>query len=749
MRVRCLLLVATVMAAYALPATSAHAADPTPNWTVQSPGWNRSSSPVIADVNGDGVPETIVGHEDGYVRVLNTNGNEIAGWPRPATMSGSTPTAIDSSPAVGDLNHDGHREIVVGLGSVFQPNHAGGVMVFRSDGAVQCRFATRDTFNMWVPGGGPDGYPDGVFSSPAIGDVNGDGFPDIVFGSFDHYVHAIDRNCHEISGFPYLVGDTIWSSPALYDSDHDGRMEIFVGNDYLGTPAFSGGVFHALDWQNGAVRQIWSRQVNDVIQSSPAIADINGDGRPEVIVGAGKYFNRSDSHRVFAFEVDNGATVPGWPVTTGGVTFSSPALGDLDGDGRPDVAIGSSDGFVQVYKGNGGRLWAKHLLFNGAPGHAVTASPIIADLNGDGHNDVGVGNDWGFFVLDGRTGTILSQRNTFRSYEAAGALGNFGSAGWRLIVSGFDTPNHKSYLASYSVPAPRTTAPWPMFHRTPTHLGAPTSGGNPLPPNQCRASSNPAPHESLASGDGYWFVDTKGAIYSFGGAHYHGGLPGLGNTSGAAALTASPGTDGYWILSPAGGVFSFGGAQFHGSMGGHHLNAPIIGLSATRSGRGYWLLGRDGGVFSFGDASFYGSTGGIHLNKPIIAMTPTTTGRGYWLLASDGGVFSFGDASFYGSTGGIHLNSPVISMAAGPGGVGYWLLASDGGVFSFHVPFYGSVPGSGLCSVPFSRQIRSSSTGHGYWLMASSGQVFHFGDAKNYGSYTAVTSPAVDIAILR
>jgi hypothetical protein len=752
MRLR-FLLVATVMAACVLPVSAAHAADPTPNWTTTTPNdWNRTSSPVIADINGDGQPEIIVGHEDGYVRALEANGSSLPGWPQPAQMGGSSPTAIDSSPAVADLNGDGKKEVVVGLGSAFQTNHNGGVIVFRSDGSVQCRFLTRDTFNAATGQPGADGYSDGVFSTPAIGDVNGDGSPDIVFGSWDHYVHAIDKNCHELSGFPYFVDDTIWSSPALYDIDHDGRLEIFIGNDQTagGPDNWQGGELRALDWQNGVVREIWKRQISDVIQSSPAIGDINGDGRPDVIVGAGNAFNSIDSHRVWAFSAATGANLTGWPVTTGGVTFSSPALGDLDGDGRPDVVIGTSDGFVHALKGNGGHLWAVHLPFGTIrPGGAVNASPIIADMNGDGHNDVGVGNDWGFFILDGRTGAILSELNTLKSYGASGAVGDFGTAGWRLIVSGFDTPGHSTTLASYSLPTPGVTPPWPMFHRTVTHIGAPTSNFPLLAPNQCRASSNPVPHESAASGAGYWFVDTKGAIYSFGDAAFKGGLPGLGATGGAAALTASPGTNGYWILSPSGGVFSFGGAAFHGSMGGRHLNAPIIGMSATLRGRGYWLLGRDGGVFSFGDASFYGSMGGRHLNAPIIAMTPTTTGKGYWLLAADGGVFSFGDARFFGSTGGIHLNKAVISMAAGPGGVGYWLLASDGGVFSFHVPFYGSVPGSGLCSMPTSRQIRSSSTGHGYWLLATNGVVFHFGDARYFGSYTHITSPAIDIAILR
>jgi hypothetical protein len=745
MRARRLLLATTIAATGLLPvgAGTAHAST-TPSWSITTSGWNRTSSPVIADVNGDGVNDIVVGHEDGMVRVLRADGHELAGWPQRAAINSTSGTAIDSSPAVGDLNRDGHKEVVVGVGSLFQTNHNGGVVVFNPGGSIHCTFRTRDTFNTWAGGGGPDGYSDGVYSTPAIGDVNGDGYPDVVFGSWDHYIHAIDRNCHELSGFPYFVDDTVWSSPALYDVDHDGRLEIIIGNDQTpgGPDDWRGGEVRALDWQNGAVRQLWRRQIGDVVQSSPAIGDINSDGRQDVVVGGGNFYGSTDGHRVWVFDAATGATVRDWPQTTAATTFSSPALGDINGDGHYDVVIGSSDGYVQAYSGNGALILRVHLP------NTQTASPIIADLNGDGRNDIAVGTAADFYIVDGRTHAVTTF-NTHKSYGASAAFGNFGARGWRLVTSGFDTPNHTSTLYSFAMPAPKAGPVWPMFHKTATHVGAPPSGGNPLPPNQCRASRNPAPHESTASGRGYWFVDRNGAIYSFGGAHYLGGLPGIPNTGGAAALTASPGVNGYWILSPTGGVYSFGGAHFYGSMAGRPLNAPIIGMSATVSGHGYWLLGRDGGIFSFGDARFYGSMGGRHLNAPIIAMTPTTTGRGYWLLASDGGVFSFGDASFFGSTGGIHLNAPVISMAAGPGGVGYWLLASDGGVFSFHVAFYGSVPGAGLCTVPFSRQIRSSSTGHGYWLLATDGEVFHFGDAKNYGSYTRVTAAATDFAILR
>jgi hypothetical protein len=723
----------------------------TPSWTATSSGWDRSSSPTIADVNGDGRRDIVIGHENGLLHVINAaNGHDLPGWPQ------QTGTAIDSTPAVGDLFKNGSQDIVVGLGSTFVKNQQGGVAVYSAKGSLHCIFRTADYFNIWN-GGGPDGYADGVYSSPAIGDINGDGFPDIVFGGFDLHVHAIDRNCHQIMSD--TVEDTVWSSPALYDVNGDGRLDILIGGDQTagGAINWSGGEFRAIEYTAASTpacshcREIWKHQLNDTMWSSGAVGDIDGDGRPEVVVGGGNFYNRSDGKKVFAWHVDDGSPVHGWPVSTAGSTMPSPALGDLTGNGIPEVVASSADGWVRAYNGNGSLRWATK-LYGSAPGNyngaGGAASPIIADFNGDGRNDVAAGNSFGFFVLSGQTGAVMQQLDRFEAHDSAGAVADFGSGvGWRLVVAGFNTPAHTSRLQSFSMPAPRTTVPWPMFRRDALHHAGPVAL-HLLPAGQCRAGSNPTPRPLTASSNGYWVLGADGSVFSLKGAPFYGSASGRVRGT-AVALAATHSGNGYYALDNSGDIFPFGDAKSFGSMAGKRLNKPIIALAPTASGRGYWLLASDGGVFSFGDARFFGSTGNKHLNKPIISIAATRSGRGYWLLASDGGVFSFGDARFHGSTGNLRLNSPVISMAAAPSGAGYWLVASDGGIFSFGVPFYGSVPGLGLCHPASGTQIRPSLTGHGYFVVARSGQVFGFGDAKAGDSTPTLDGFhfAVDLAV--
>ena len=245
-------------------------------------------SPTIADVNGDGRPDIVIGHQDGLLHVISgATGHDLPGWPR------QTGSAIDSTPAVGDLFRNGAQEIVVGLGSTWVPNQQGGVAIYNANGSLHCIYRTADYFNIWTNNPHPDGFADAVYSSPAIGDVNGDGYPDIVFGGFDLHIHAIDRNCNSIMSD--YTEDTVWSSPALYDINGDGRLDILIGGDQSpgGLINWSGGEFRAIEWTPTSTglcthcRVSWKRQINDTITSSPAVGDIDGDGRPRSSSAAG------------------------------------------------------------------------------------------------------------------------------------------------------------------------------------------------------------------------------------------------------------------------------------------------------------------------------------------------------------------------------------------------------------------------------------------------------------------------------
>ena len=272
----------------------------------------------------------------------------------------------------------------------------------------------------------------------------------------------------------------------------------------------------------------------------------------------------------------------------------------------------------------------------------------------------------------------------------------------------------------------------------------------PTPPSDpnavCFAATAPAGTPSTASGRGYWLLDSAGHVFGFGAPNL-GDLTTLKVTTPPVSIQSTPSGEGYWIVDQKGKVYAFGDAVTKGDMSGQTLNGPVRRLEPTPSGVGYWLLASDGGVFSFG-VPFFGSAGARPPNAAVISMASTVSGGGYLMVTARGEVLPFGDAKSEGDTKALQLAAPVISLALGASGRGYWLYARDGGVFSFGVPFHGSVPGLGLCTVPKTVALRSTDTGNGYWIVTDHGKVYPFGDAKDYGGSPPLAGTTViDMAV--
>lgn len=247
----------------------------------------------------------------------------------------------------------------------------------------------------------------------------------------------------------------------------------------------------------------------------------------------------------------------------------------------------------------------------------------------------------------------------------------------------------------------------------------------------------PNPYVAIAStpdGQGYWVVQSNGAVAAFGDATWYGDASSLTLNDGIVAMAVTPDGKGYWLLGGDGGIFSYGDAQFHGSTGNLTLNAPVVGMAATPDGNGYWLVASDGGIFAFGDAQFYGSMGGKPLNQPVVGMAADSATGGYWLVAADGGIFAF-DAPFEGSTGSLSLVGPIIGMSAAVNGSGYRFVGEDGGVFCFNQPFAGGLSYFTQGDIVTSLAAYQTS---GYWLLEADGAIESFGGAPLVGEPTSL-----------
>ena len=196
------------------------------------------------------------------------------------------------------------------------------------------------------------GYDD-LMATPAVGDVTGDGTPDVVFTSFAGGAYTSAGTITAIDG---ATGATHWSvAPGVYasagvalgDLDADGLPEVCTA-----------GTSYAVVCLDGAGNVKWQAGTEMSYVGCPAISDIDGDGLAEVILGR-QVFNADGTTR--------------W-VGAGGVGYSMSYAVDMDGDKGLEVVAGST-----VYDTDGSVLWTSPV------GDGMTA---VGDFNGDGGADL-------------------------------------------------------------------------------------------------------------------------------------------------------------------------------------------------------------------------------------------------------------------------------------------------------------------------------------------------------------------------
>jgi len=368
------------------------------------------ASLAVADVNGDGRPDLLVTDNGGSVNVLLGNGDGTFQAPVAYNSGGSPARWV----ALADLNGDGKPDLVVANFS-----NTVGVLLGNGDGTFQSAVTYASS------GSGATG-PDFV----ALADLNGDGKPDIVVVN-ESGANYLAKQASVLIGngdgtfqsaVDYSTGGEIPSAVAVADVNGDGKPDLLIVNGWASFQETShGSVGVLLGKGDGTFQTAVALDSGGTLPSSIAVADVNGDGKLDVVVSncvptgsqACPSYGNPPGIGVVSILLGNGNGTFHSAVTfSAGVTgASSVAVADINGDGKKDITVsscGSSscDNAIGVLLGNGDGTFQPAITFgSGGYGGAFVG---VADVNGDARPDVLVATCDTWSCSSGAVGVLLN-----------------------------------------------------------------------------------------------------------------------------------------------------------------------------------------------------------------------------------------------------------------------------------------------------------------------------------------------------
>jgi hypothetical protein len=379
-----------------------------------------AAPPGLGDINGDGYGDLVIGAPDGpnggEVNViygsatgLTTANNQLWSQNSPGILDGSEAgDRFGAALAMGDFNHDGFADLVIGVPNEQLPNTAG---VTVSAGAVHVLYGASSgltaTNNQFWHGGSPgiglavlggDTTGDKFGASLAVGDFNNDGFEDLAIGIPERFTTNVGAALvlygsasgltstgrqvwsQETNGIPdsATAGDLWASALAAGDFDHDGSDDLAIGapgEDQGGTDsgavtilygnAGAGlGVASAQFWRQGTFAVEDSSEPGDRFGAALAVGDFNGDLLADLAIG-----------------------IPGERTESFASLAPGPAF-DAEEAGAISVLYGRADG---LSAGDDQFLTNEVGVFDLGGGDLYGRALAAGDFNADGRDDLAIG----------------------------------------------------------------------------------------------------------------------------------------------------------------------------------------------------------------------------------------------------------------------------------------------------------------------------------------------------------------------